>query len=406
MSLNVFNKKTSSFTQNYGRPGVVYILESDGLRSGWLKIGCSTRSGGDRAKDLNDHPATDTPGKFRCIFQCQTLDCGKAEQLVFKHLAYARKGKKGQEYFEVGLEYAKETIVRICISINDELDPVKMGRSGIVYILENDGIRTGWWKIGGSIEPGRAQADKLNRNASTGTPGAFKCVFQYPTLDCGKAEQLIFERLAQEMREKDYFEVGLEHAKETIVRICKSINDELAAPLPSEYLPHQIVNGYKPSTSSYADVPLCWATYCVATSPDIYAIELICQTVVLEDCAYAWVDGVDMQNPILVPVDELQSYRRIGTFGSYLRDERHQDLGEMFDALLTDCVSEALNPTLIVRACESMHSDGFRPHEAIAVAREWGETIHQINGLNRAQNRHLYQATVSYQGDGGASFGV
>lgn len=110
-----------------------------------------------------------------------------------------------------------------------------------------------------------------------------------------------------------------------------------------------------------------------------------------------------MKNPILVPVDELQGYRRIGTLGSYLRDDRHRDLGEMFDALLSDCVDEALNPTLIARACEFMHSDGVHPHEAIAAAKEWGMTIHQINGANRRQNKHLYQATVTYQGAGGTS---
>lgn len=115
--------KNNNYNQNQGRPGVVYILENPGLRQGWWKIGCSTRSGLHRAQDLNNCATTGTPGIFQCIFECQTLDCGKAEQLVFKHLADMRRGKRGQEYFEVELEYAKTTITRICKSISKELTP-------------------------------------------------------------------------------------------------------------------------------------------------------------------------------------------------------------------------------------------------------------------------------------------
>lgn len=114
------NKLNSKFipNRNHGLAGVVYILENDGLREGWIKIGCSTRSGAIRAKELNANANTGTPGLFRCVFEQKTSDCGLAEEFVFKKLAKFRSGKKGQEYFVLDIESAKTTITHICTSID------------------------------------------------------------------------------------------------------------------------------------------------------------------------------------------------------------------------------------------------------------------------------------------------
>jgi len=114
------------YRQNHGRPGVVYILENPGLRLGWWKIGCSTRSGLHRARDLNNDAATGTPGAFRCVFEAKTLDCGLAEERVFAELLDERRGKRGQEYFEVDIARAQEVIVRNSARIDDEVKPKPM----------------------------------------------------------------------------------------------------------------------------------------------------------------------------------------------------------------------------------------------------------------------------------------
>jgi hypothetical protein len=101
-----------------GKRGVVCILENDGLRHGWLNIGCSTRSGHARAIDLNTDANTGTPGVFRCVYQFRTLDCGTAEQEVFARLSEHRRGKWGQEFFEVDLALAKETIKLVCSEVD------------------------------------------------------------------------------------------------------------------------------------------------------------------------------------------------------------------------------------------------------------------------------------------------
>ena len=100
----------TSYDQNIGRPGVVYILNNPGLRDGYLKIGCSRYSGKKRADDLNLKANTGTPGTFKCVYEKKTQDCGKAEQEVFKILSKYRRGKKHQEFFEVSEELAKKVI--------------------------------------------------------------------------------------------------------------------------------------------------------------------------------------------------------------------------------------------------------------------------------------------------------
>jgi hypothetical protein len=107
-----------NYDQNMGRPGVVYILENDGLRAGWVKIGCSSRSGAARASDLNADANTGTPGTFRCVYELHTQDCGLAERKVFAELSRHRRGKWGQEFFEVEQAYAREVIERACRAID------------------------------------------------------------------------------------------------------------------------------------------------------------------------------------------------------------------------------------------------------------------------------------------------
>jgi len=106
------------FDQNNGVAGVVYILSNDGFREGYYKIGCSRRSGYARAFDLNVDANTGTPGSFKCVFEQRTVDCGRAERLVFERLRKHRRGKYGQEFFEVELDLARQTILSVCAHVD------------------------------------------------------------------------------------------------------------------------------------------------------------------------------------------------------------------------------------------------------------------------------------------------
>jgi hypothetical protein len=56
------------------------------------------------------------------VFEYRTKDSGKAEERVFQKLNHYRRGKWGQEYFEVALEKAKETIVDVCTVVDSETE--------------------------------------------------------------------------------------------------------------------------------------------------------------------------------------------------------------------------------------------------------------------------------------------
>lgn len=129
MSRQRYRSSGNSFTQCVGKPGVVYILKNDGLKPGFFKIGCSTRSGEARSRDLNFDANTGTPGIFECVFQYRTQDCGTAEQRVFKVLHLHRKGKRGQEFFEIDFELAKKTILEMCVSVDAEIRARELRRA-------------------------------------------------------------------------------------------------------------------------------------------------------------------------------------------------------------------------------------------------------------------------------------
>jgi hypothetical protein len=59
------------------------------------------------------------PANYRCVFECRTVDCGRAEEAVHLRLARYRKGKKGQEFFEASLDHIKEVIVVECKRLDD-----------------------------------------------------------------------------------------------------------------------------------------------------------------------------------------------------------------------------------------------------------------------------------------------
>lgn len=114
------------------------------------------------------------------------------------------------------------------------------GVPGVVYVLDNPGLRAGIYKIGCSRHSGAVRADALNKDANTGTPGEFRCVFEFRTLDCGRAEESVHEIFHEKRRGKfgkklgknergtwgqEFFEVDLAEAKQKITQVCGSIDN-------------------------------------------------------------------------------------------------------------------------------------------------------------------------------------
>ena len=111
-----------NYNQNDGQPGVVYILANDAFPH-LLKIGQSTRSAADRARELNDNCGTESPGRFSVLHEVLTADCGRAEKRAHKHLKKHRFGKK--EYFEIAVTPALEVVREACAFFDRKADEKK-----------------------------------------------------------------------------------------------------------------------------------------------------------------------------------------------------------------------------------------------------------------------------------------
>ena len=119
-----------SFNKNEGVPGVVYILTNDAFRRDFYKIGCSRRSGATRATELNAQAVTAIPAMYRCVYEVEVADCGRAERLAHKKLQAWRHGKHGvdrtgrewgQEFFGVDLGVAIEAVKSACREVEEEI---------------------------------------------------------------------------------------------------------------------------------------------------------------------------------------------------------------------------------------------------------------------------------------------
>jgi hypothetical protein len=110
------------------------------------------------------------------------------------------------------------------------------GVPGVVYILENPGLKAGYLKIGSSRHSGAARAEAMNKDANTGTPGLFRCIFECGTQDCGWAEERVHDIFHEKRRGKfgenkrgkwgqEFFEVDFAEAKKTIAQVCRSIDN-------------------------------------------------------------------------------------------------------------------------------------------------------------------------------------
>lgn len=144
-----------------------------------------------------------------------------------------------------------------------------------------------------------------------------------------------------------------------------------------------------PSTSSanqvhlVSEIQLCSGVY-KPTCADLPAVEVFCQAVVLNSAAYVWIDGVNAENPLLLPVQALHQFRRMGTLRQYLEDERHIELGEEFDRLIDLCMERKESATVLIRACEIMHTEKLPADQAIVTAHQWGTLLNELDQAERA----------------------
>lgn len=102
----------------HGTPGTIYILHNDGLRQGLYKIGATRRSGVSKAMELNRDQQQLIPGVYECVFELHTKDCGQALDEILQLFQQQRRGKRGQDFYELNLDDAAEKIANTIATIN------------------------------------------------------------------------------------------------------------------------------------------------------------------------------------------------------------------------------------------------------------------------------------------------
>lgn len=98
------------------------------------------------------------------------------------------------------------------------------GQAGVVYILVNEALKDGIYKIGQSTRSGKARAAELNSEGKTGMPKLYRCVYEVHTTDCGRAEKLVHARLHKgRLTKQEFFRVELEEAKRVIHEVIAEL---------------------------------------------------------------------------------------------------------------------------------------------------------------------------------------
>jgi len=96
----------------------IYILSNPSFGEGLFKIGKTTRTPAERARELSSH--TGLPDGFEVEFSTWVSDCHEAEKMVHEAL---NKYRGSKEFFDVPLEKARKIVEAICSIFEVSDDP-------------------------------------------------------------------------------------------------------------------------------------------------------------------------------------------------------------------------------------------------------------------------------------------
>lgn len=158
-----------------------------------------------------------------------------------------------------------------------------LGKKGVVYILANDALAANLFKIGASQRSGTLRAHELNHQATTGLPAEYKCLFECATLDCGRSEREIHEKLADFRRGRfgsksdgsnwgqEFFEItDLEAVKRLIIAVCDEINQTTMATQTSALPIHSAQIQQHPSVQRQYEYPVATVLLNASTTPSYH----------------------------------------------------------------------------------------------------------------------------------------
>lgn len=141
----------------------------------------------------------------------------------------------------------------------------------------------------------------------------------------------------------------------------------------AQRMQHRLASFVAPSTQ------LVRTLYC-PTFLDVPPVEVIAEVIRSGGTAYAWIDGLDRKDPILVPTGACPRISDFGPVGQYL--DRHADLvHEVVDAAQVQGVK--LSVALLVRCVETMLGEEVDAHRAVEIGVRWANVLLELDEAER-----------------------
>lgn len=114
--------------------------------------------------------------------------------------------------------------------------PFLYGTPGSIFVLQNDALRPGLYKIGITRRSGTAKAMELNRDLQHIIPGHYECVFEIHSKNCSLAfEQLVqhFRQAKTGKRQNEFYQLDLDEFSARATDIVAQVNRQRLAMAPA-----------------------------------------------------------------------------------------------------------------------------------------------------------------------------
>ncbi|TAL65697.1 MAG: hypothetical protein EPN79_10985 [Burkholderiaceae bacterium] len=126
------------------------------------------------------------------------------------------------------------------------------------------------------------------------------------------------------------------------------------------------------------------ADFTLPIEQQLLQIDCIFAVIDVDGVDYGWIDGIDEDDPILVPVRSMMGYGYLGSLEEYLSEDFHAPLGQVLQDLLLLAQSEQLSATVLVRALAILHlDDAITAADAVQQSFQWGLTLLRAGTLER-----------------------
>ncbi len=113
-------------------------------------------------------------------------------------------------------------------------------------------------------------------------------------------------------------------------------------------------------------------------STNCSAIRFESQVVIADGQEFLWLDGIDFEDPVLLPLNSFSEVKFLGCMTD-LMDQYARQIEEL---AVSEDLSE-VSPTVLLRAARSMAEEGWSSSEALDCAQSLSQLLLELDELDR-----------------------